>query len=421
MIIPASQEELRVAVGEVAQAGYGLWLAGVEAQGRLLEAMAHQLEAAQNDILEANTLDLEASLEMAVPDLVLDWLKLTPERLHVASKILRRLAGLGDPRWLNALPTSRWAKEATGYSQVVPVGVVAFVYEALPELAVIMAGFCARTGNGLVLKGGNEASQTNQAIVQALHRALDQHNISPTAILSLADDTGDAARCWLVQDPGVNLVIPYGRPSLVKQVMRQAAVPVLPTAMGNCYLYWSSSGSAAAVAAIVLDSHRGEPDAVNAVEKVLVHPGCSTAALGQLCRLLGDGGVKVLIDAALQQELPDLPLAAEQDWHQPLLAKRVLLKRVENLAQAADWINRHSSGHANVLVSDTYSETVQFPRLVSSAVVYINTSPRFLRNPSQASAMALGMTTQQWRCQGFVDLNALLTIRHVLQGLESGQ
>ena len=228
MIIPASQEELRVAVGEVAQAGYGLWLAGVEAQGRLLEAMAHQLEAAQNDILEANTLDLEASLEMAVPDLVLDWLKLTPERLHVASKILRRLAVLGDPRWLNALPTSRWAKEATGYSQVVPVGVVAFVYEALPELAVIMAGFCARTGNGLVLKGGNEASQTNQAIVQALHRALDQHNISPTAILSLADDTGDAARCWLVQDPGVNLVIPYGRPSLVKQVMRQAAVPVLP-------------------------------------------------------------------------------------------------------------------------------------------------------------------------------------------------
>ncbi|WP_198807232.1 aldehyde dehydrogenase family protein [Leptolyngbya sp. BL0902] len=417
MVTPGSQEELSAAVGEVAQAGCNLWLGGVEAQSQILEAMADQLEAAQNDILEANTLDLEASLEMAVPDLVLDWLKLTPERLHIASKILRRLAFLGDPRWLNALPASRWAKDAAGYSQVVPVGVVAFVYEAFPELAAIMAGFCVRTGNGLILKGGNEASQTNQAIVQALHHGLVQVNRPTTALLFLSDDSGDAARSWLVQDPGVNLVIPYGRPSLVKQVIRQAAVPVLPTAMGNCYLYWSASGKAATVASIVIDSHRGEPDAVNAVEKVLIHEACTTAAVAQLCRLLWDSGFKVLGDDALHQDLPDLPLAAVNDWHQPLLAKRVLLKRVDNLAQAAAWINRHSSGHANVLVSDTYSETVQFPRLVNSAVVYVNASPRFVRNPSQAAAIALGMTTQQGRCQGFVGLNALLTVRHILQGL----
>ena len=417
MVTLGSQEELSTAVGEVAQAGYGLRLAGVEAQSRLLEAMAGQLEAAQNEILEANTLDLEASLEMAVPDLVLDWLKLTPERIHIASKILKRLALLGDPRWLNALPTNRWAKATTGYSQVIPLGVVAFVYEAFPELAAIMAGFCVRTGNGLILKGGNEASQTNQAIVEALHRALDNQDIPAAAVLSLADDSGDAARSWLLQDPGVNLVIPYGRPSLVKQVMRQAAVPVLPTAMGNCYLYWSASGASTTVAQIVLDSHRGEPDAVNALEKVLIHPGCSSAAVVQLCRTLWDSGFTVLGDEAMQTEIPDLPLATPNDWHQPLLAKRVILGRVDSLAAAAARMNRYSSGHANVLVSDTYSETVQFPHLVNSAVVYINTSPRFVRNPSQAAAMALGMTTQQGRCQGFVGLNALLTTQHVLQGL----
>ncbi|MBD2424833.1 aldehyde dehydrogenase family protein [Phormidium sp. FACHB-1136] len=418
MVTLGSQEELSAVVGDVAQAGYGLRLAGVETQSRLLEAMADQLEAAQNEILEANTLDLEASLEMAVPDLVLDWLKLTPERLHIASKILRRLAFLGDPRWLNALPINRWAKAATGYSQVVPLGVVALVYEAFPELAAIMAGFCVRTGNGLILKGGNEASQTNQAIMEALHRALTRQDLPEATVVSLADDSGDAARSWLLQDPGVNLVIPYGRPSLVKQVMRQAAVPVLPTAMGNCYLYWAASGTSSTVTQIVLDSHRGEPDAVNALEKVLIHAGCSTAAVVQLCRALWDHGFTVLGDEAMQVDIPDLSLATPKDWQQPFLAKRVALSRVEGLAAAATWINRHSSGHANVLVSDTYSETVQFPRLVNSAVVYINTSPRFVRNPSQAAAMALGMTTQQGRCQGFVGLNALLTTQHVLQGLD---
>ena len=417
MVTLGSQDDLSVAVGEVAQAGNGLRWAGVEAQSQVLESMAAQLEAAQNEILEANTLDLEASLEMAVPDLVLDWLKLTPERLHMACKMLKRLALLGDSRWLNALPTSRWAKAATGYSQVVPLGVVAFVYEAFPELAAVMAGFCVRTGNGLILKGGNESSQTNAAILQAIHGALARHHIPAAAILSLADDAGDAARAWLLQDPGVNLVIPYGRPSLVKQVMRQAAVPVLPTAMGNCYLYWSASGSVATVAQIVIDSHRGEPDAVNALEKVLIHSGCSAAAVAQLCRTLGENGFTILRDDAMQAEMPNLSVASPTDWQQPFLAKRVILGRVDSLAVAADWMNRHSSGHANVLVSETYSETVQFPQLVNSAVVYINTSPRFVRNPSQAAAMAIGMTTQQGRCQGFVGLNALLTTQHVLQGL----
>lgn len=417
MVTFGSQEDLSAALSEVARVGYGLRLAGVEAQSRILETMADHLEAAQNEILEANTLDLEASLEMAVPELVLDWLKLTPERLHMATKMLRRLALMGDSRWLNALPASRWSQVATGYSQVVPLGVVAFVYEAFPELAAIMAGFCLRTGNGLVLKGGNEASQTNQVIVQAIHAALARHDLSTTLVLPLADDSGDAVRSWLLQDPRVNLVIPYGRPNLVKQVMRQAAVPVLPTAMGNCYVYWSASGSLATVTQVVIDSHRGDPDAVNALEKVLIHPGCSVAAVAQLCRTLREHGFTVLGDEAIQVEVPDLPLADPKDWRQPLLAKRVMLGRVESLAMAADWMNRCSSGHANVLVSETYSETVQFPRLVNSAVVYINASPRFVRNPPQAAAMALGMTTQQGRCQGFVGLNALLTTQHILQGL----
>jgi glutamate-5-semialdehyde dehydrogenase len=418
MVTLASQADLSAAVSEVAQASYQLRLAGAELHSQLLDRLASSLDDAQDEILEANTLDLEASLDMAVPELVLDWLKLNPERLHIASKILRRLATLGDPRWLSPPPISRLTKTVTGYSQVVPLGVVAFVYEAFPELATIMAGLCIRTGNGLILKGGNEASQTNQIILQVLHRTLDHVDLPAACIFSLSEDQGDATRSWLLQNQEIDLVIPYGRPSLVNQVIRQAAVPVLPTVMGNCYLYWSASGSLETATHMVLDSHRGEPDAVNAIEKVLIHPGCSSSTITQLCSTLWDQGFEVLGDEAMMAEMPDLKPAQPEDWGQPFLAKTVALGRIENVDAAANWINRHSSGHANSLVTESYQEAHQFTRLINSTVVYINTSPRFVRNSPQASAIALGMTAQQGRFQGLVGLNALLSSQHILQGLD---
>lgn len=420
MVSLNTQAELSAAVRDVAQAGNALRVAGVEVQSQLLEGMAHQLETAQNEILEANTLDLEASLEMAVPDRVLEWLKLTPERLHTATKILRRLALLGDPRHLSSLPPSRISPGLLGHSQVIPIGVVAFIYEAFPELAIIMAGLCARTGNSLILKGGNEASQTNQMILQSLQRALDNLELSPNTVLSLAEDQGDATRSWLLQNPGVNLAIPYGRPSLVKQVIRQAAVPVLPTAMGNCYLYWSASGALDTVIHMVLDSHRGEPDAVNALEKVLIHTGCGNSAIAQLCHALWDNGFEVLGDDDLISDIPELkPIAAEQ-WSQPFLTKTVALGRVDSNATAAHWINTHSSGHANALATESYTEANQFTHRVNSAVVYLNTSPRFVRNPAYAANIALGMTAQPGHYPGFVGLSALLTTQHILHRIETG-
>lgn len=166
MTILTSQADFSLVVKSVAQAGQTLRSAGAEQQSQALEAMASQLQAVTDDILEANTLDLEASLEMAIPEVVLDWLKLTPERLQSSLKMLKRLAALGDPRLLKMQPGGRLSPNLTSYGQVVPLGVVALIYEGLPELAVIMAGFCMRTGNGLVLKGGNEASQTHQVIMR---------------------------------------------------------------------------------------------------------------------------------------------------------------------------------------------------------------------------------------------------------------
>lgn len=416
MPILTSQVDFSQVMTAVTQASFALRMAGADLQGKVLEAMASNLQAVQDDILEANTLDLEASLDMAVPEIILDWLKLTPERLQTACKILRRLAALGDPRLLQAQPISHLTRTVASHSQVIPLGVVALVYEALPELAIIMAGLCVRTGNGLILKGGNEASQTHQVILQALHQSFDQAGLSSACLLSLTEEYGDAARSWLLQEPRINLIIPYGRPGLVQQVVRQAGVPVLPTTIGNGSLYWSASGDLATVIQMVVDSHRGEPDAVNAMEKVLIDPGCSGSLVAELCRSLWDRGFHLLADEGLVAEIPDLPLLKSGQWSQPFLSKTVALRRVESLEAAADWINQFSGGHTSSLVSDTYHEVCRFTQLVNSAALYVNTSPRFVRNPPLAAAIALGMTAHRGRCHGFVGLNALLTAQHVLEG-----
>lgn len=416
MTITASQADFSYSVYQVGQAAAELLEAGADVQSVLLETMAKVLGDRQDEVLEANTLDLEASLEMAVPELVLDWLKLTPERLQTSLKILRRLASLGDPRVLTHQPISHITKAVAGFSQVVPLGVIALVYEAFPELAVIMAGLCIRTGNGLILKGGNEASQTNQVIINALHQALDQVNLPRHCVLYLSAEHGDATRSWLMQDEGVDLLIPYGRPNLVQQVVRQAAVPVLPPAMGNCYLYWSASGKLDTVAQMVLDSHRGEPDAVNSIEKVLIHEHCSMAAVNQLCHQLWEQGFEIQGGPIFTEHIPELTPVEEPNWGRPFLNKTVALRQVNGPETAAHLINRCSSGHADGLVTESYRESLLFSRLVESAVIYVNQSPRFSRNPTQATAIALGMTAQRGRCAGFIGLNALMTTQHILQG-----
>lgn len=411
-----SQSDFPYALHQVRQASQILADMDATDHSQVLKFLADALEQQRSVILEANTLDLEASLEMAVPERVLDWLKLTPERLVSSIQMLRRLAALGDPRVLSPAPSRILTPTAASYGRLMPLGVIALIYEAFPELAVVATGLCLRTGNSLVLKGGNEASQTNLAIAQIIEQAIEETDLPPYSVLFLDAHQGDAARTTLLQAPEIDLVIPYGRPSLVHQVMRQASIPVLPTTMGNCYLYWAASGELERVVNIVVESHRGEPDAVNAVEKILIHQSHSPAAITQLCRQLWDKGLRLRGDADLVHSLPELTLAEDEEWYQPYLGRIVALRRVNTLSTAIRLINLQSSGHADCLVTEAYRESQEFAQSIQSATVYINASSRFSRNPSQAAAIALGMTARRGY-GGYIGLDTLMSLKYVTQGI----
>ena len=216
-----SLAELSALIQQVRQAAKAL--AKVEHTTQALHRLAKSLRAATDTILEANTLDLEASLEMAVPETVVEWLKLTPERLNTAITIVERLANLDAVTSFTYDSQLAIAPTTHSYLLGEPLGIVAFVYEAFPELAIVVAGLCLRAGNGLMLKGGHEASQTNQAIAQVFQSALTQADLPAQVVLAISPSEGEAARRWLMQTTELDLLIPYGRTSLVEQEIGRAS------------------------------------------------------------------------------------------------------------------------------------------------------------------------------------------------------
>lgn len=385
-------------------------------RNRGVRAMAKGLVDHFDQILEANTLDLEMSREMAISPCLLDWLKLTPERLASTVELLQQLAELPDPiqRVMNA---PYQLNPSQTYCQLMPLGVVALIYEAFPELGAITAGFCLKTGNSLILRGCGTASHSNTIITQVLRQSLETAGLPAGCIESISSDDLPVIQDLIVQDKHINLIIPYGRASLVEQVAQQSVVPVLKAALGNCYLYWSLKSDLELVRWMILDSHASEPDPVNAIEKVLLSPSQNGALLARLFNSLQEKGFELRGDAALCQEFPSyLTLAKEVEWSRAYLAKIIAFRTMPSLTEAITWINQHSSGHADCIATESYPESRQFAMEIDSALVYINASPRFSRNPKQGESLFLGISNQKGHRRGLIGLETFTTLKQVVQG-----
>ncbi len=381
---------------------------------RAIESMVSALRTSFQDILEANTLDLEASRQLEISDLLLDWLKLTPERLQRYIDLLARLGELSSLYGITAIGAQAISHHR--YLQVKPLGTIAFLYEALPELAILMAGMTIETGNSLLLRGGAEARHSNLAIATALRTGLERADLPPDGV-QLVDSNPSMLYGLLTHTQQVNLAIAYGRPSSIHQVKQQATVPILPAAIGNCYLYWGANGDLDLVRHAICDSHVGEPDAVNAIEKVLIHVDRQPASLTLLWKNLKDKGFQLRGDRELVSSYGEyLRLAQDGEWQHPYLRKIVAFKLVESVDDAIAQVDRFSSGHTDCIVTDSYLETQQFVAGVNSSCVYINASPRFYRHQRGNDRIWLGMSNDRLSQRGEIGLAALMATQQVMMG-----
>ena len=380
-----------------------------------VRALAEAIVDSFDEILEANTLDLEMSREMAVNEPIATWLKLTPERLETTVSILKKLSNSAVPRGSIDVPYQLESSQT--YCQRIPLGTIALIYEAFPELAAIAAGMCLKTGNSLITRGCNIASNSNKTIAAILKRALASTDLPLNSIEAISADSGTSVQELVTQDRYLNLIIPYGRPSLVQQVAEKATATVLKTTIGNCYLYWSVSGSLELTRQVIIDSHNSQPDAVNAIEKVLVNRDIKPSVLRSLFSSLQQQGFTLRGDVVLVDEFPEyLKLIQPEEWHRPYLDRIVTFRFVDSLAQAVFWINRYSSGHANCIVTESYLESRQFVQGIDSALVYVNTSPKFSRNLEGTEDIFLGMSNQKGYRQGLISVETFTTLKQIVQG-----
>ena len=379
-------------------------------------AIAKGIKTGFDRILEANTLDLEVSREMAVSEQMIRWLRLTPERLETTVEVLQQLAEASDPLQ-QVINAAYQLNPSQTYCQRMPLGVIAFVYEGFPELAMVAAGFSLKSGNSLIIRGSNASSHSDGVITEIIQEALEDVGLPVDCVSGLPCDSSPSLEELLTQENYVNLIIPYGRPSLIGRVSQLATVPVLRAAMGNCYLYWSPSGDLELARQVIIDSQGSIPDPVNAIEKVLISPHQNSSTLSRLFKSLQEKGFKLRGDTRLSADFPDhLTIATDNDWQRPYLEKMVAFRLVDTLTDAIAWINKYSSGHADCIVTESYRESRQFAMESDSALVYINSSPRFDRNPKPRESVFLGISNQKGQRRGLINLETFTTLKQVVQG-----
>ncbi len=381
-----------------------------------LEAMAAALEAAVQPILDANALDLEAAREHISP-VMLDRLRLTPERIAGMAEGIRQVAQLPDPvgRILDAYTRSDGLEIR---KVAVPMGVVAIIYESRPNVTSDAAALALKSGNVCVLRGGKEAFRSANAIVNALRAGLTARGISADAVNLVQDTSRQSAADLMTANGYVDLLIPRGGAGLINACLRSATVPCIATGTGICHVYVEKSADLAMALNIIENAKTSRPSVCNAAEVLLVDKAAAPAFLPMVYdRLVKHRAhpVELRLDETAAAIIPGTPAGA-QDFDTEFLDYILAVKCVSDVHEAVAHIAAHSTGHSEAIVTrDPQAEAV-FTREVDSAAVYVNASTRFTDGGEFGLGCEMGISTQKLHARGPMGLQELTTYKYLIHG-----
>jgi len=405
-----------------------------------LEAIAVALEDRAAEILAANERDMEVGRELQIGDALLDRLRLDQQRLAQIAQAVRQIAALADP--VGELIDGRRLPNGLDVRKVrVPLGVVAVVYEARPNVTIDAAALCLKSGNAIVLRGSSSAEHSNAALAQIASEAAVAAGL-PEGCVSLVAGGGREELAELAtQSDSVDLIIPRGGEGLKQALQAVATVPVIYAASGNCHVYVDATADLDQAEAIVLNAKTQRPGVCNAAETLLVHSDVAPRFVPRIVRALNAAGVVVRGDervlelaedeseatppnragSPLQAEasLSDSALvqaASEEDWGTEYLALTLAVGVVDSAEQAIEHIGRYGSGHSEaILTRDTQAARV-FQLGVDAACVYVNASTRFTDGGEFGMGAEIGNSTQKLHARGPIGLRELCTFKYLVEG-----
>jgi len=409
--------EVRELAGRARQAAMSLAATSTDQRNRALLAMAHALVARQDEILAANASDLEAARAKNTPASLLDRLELNQMRIKAISEALKSLSILPDP--IGEVVSGTRLGNGIWLQQVrVPMGVVAMIYEARPNVTADAAGLCIKTGNAVILRGGSLAVESNLAITRALASAAVGAGLPEGAIQSVASTDRDAAEELMGLHGMIDVLIPRGGAGLIRSVVENAKVPVIETGVGNCHVYVHEKADPAMARRIVVNAKCQRPGVCNAAETLLIDESIHEVVLPPILRELENAGVTVYADdrtralGAIMRVQP----ATDEDWATEYLDLKIACKVVSGLDEAIRHINTYGTKHSEAIVTEDYSAAVRFLNEVDAAAVYVNASTRFTDGGEFGLGAEIGISTQKLHARGPMGLAALTTTKYVAMG-----
>ncbi len=385
-----------------------------------LHAIADALEARTAEILDANARDMQAGRANGLDAALLDRLALDEGRVRAMADGVRAIAALPDP--VGELIDGQRLPNGLDVAKVrVPLGVVAVVYEARPNVTIDAAALCLKSGNAIVLRGSSSAAGSNAVLAAVAAQAATDAGVPAGAIVLVAGG-GRAELAELATQEGVvDLIVPRGGEGLKAALKGVATVPVIYAASGNCHVYVDASADLDAAQRIVLNAKTQRPGVCNAAETLLVHSDVAPAFLPRVLGALREAGVELRVDGrthalageALAGTLAD---ATDEDWDTEFLAMILAVGIVDSVGEAIAHVNAHGSGHSEAIVTDSAAAARAFERGVDAACVYVNASTRFTDGGQFGMGAEIGNSTQKLHARGPIGLRELCTFKYVVRG-----
>ena len=384
-----------------------------------LRAMADGLDSASQEIIAANDKDIARGRAQGLAQGLLDRLRLDHDRVGAVAEALRDLAGLPDP--VGEIVRGSTLANGLQIRQVrVPMGVVAMIYEARPNVTVDAAGLALKSGNAVVLRGGSAASESNRALVAVLRGALESQGL-PVGAISLLDEGGrDAVRALMTARGLVDVLIPRGGADLIGTVVRESTVPVIETGVGNCHVYVDAAADLDKALAIVVNSKTHRVGVCNAAESLLVHRSIASTFLPTVLAALGSAGVTVHGDAEMEllakKSGAAYTLATDEDFAREYLSLDISARIVDSLDEALAHVQRYSTGHTEAIVTEDRGAARRWTAEVDAAAVMVNASTRFTDGGEFGFGAEIGISTQKLHARGPMGLAELTTTKWIVEG-----
>ena len=383
-------------------------------RNKILLTMAEKIRASYEAIIEANKIDLESAKENGIKEAMLDRLMLNKDRIYQISDAIDFVAGLGDPIGTGEIFTRPNGLEI--HKMRVPLGVVAMIYEARPNVTPDASSLCIKSGNAVVLRGGKEAINSNKAIVKVIREAISECGYDENAVSLIEDTTRESANLLMKMRGCVDVLIPRGGKGLIKSVVENASVPVIETGAGNCHLYVDESAKIDMALSVALNAKCQRPSVCNAIETVLVHSSVANEFLTEFYEATRKYSLEFRGCDRCCEILKGIKKATDTDYDTEYDDYIISCRVVDSVNEAIEHIRKYSTGHSEAIITENGRNADLFVKSIDSCSLYVNASTRFTDGGEFGLGAEIGISTQKLHVRGPMGLGALTTEKYIIKG-----